>query len=231
MPIRNQRLYALAVVGAFVIAGCKQQPAPTQTSPSPAAADSSTSATATTSATTAANASSNESSPAKSQIDACKLLTSDEIKSVQSDTLKDVTPSAPGSGPFVTSQCFYATTNFVNSVSLNVTQQSPQAGAESLREFWKERFESAEHGDKERGRKREREKKEKRGAEEEEESRPPDRVKGIGDEAFSVGNAKIGAIYVLKGDKFLRISIGGSNDQADRIKKMKKLAQYALNRL
>jgi hypothetical protein len=56
-------------------------------------------------------------------------------------------------------------------------------------------------------------------------------VKGIGDEAFSVGNAKIGALYVLKSDKFIRISIGGSTDQADRIKKMKKLAQYALKRL
>ena len=212
----------------LVSLGCRQQPSASQPTASPAV-DTSTAVNANVAGTPAATSAS--SSPAKGEVDACKLLTADEIKSVQGDTLQNVTPSPANRGPFVTSQCFYGTTNFVNSVSLTVTQQSPQAGAESLREFWEERFESAEHGDKERERKREREKKEKRGEEEEEEGRPPDRVKGIGDEAFSVGNAKIGALYVLKGDKFLRISIGGSHDQTDRIRKMKTLAQYALKRI
>ena len=55
-------------------------------------------------------------------------------------------------------------------------------------------------------------------------------MNGIGDEAYAVGNAKMGALYVLKGDKFLRISIGGSHSQPERIKKMKTLAQYVIKR-
>jgi len=84
----------------------------------------------------------------------------------------------------------------------------------------------------ERGKERDRDKKAKVTEEEEEEQRaPPERVNGIGDEAYAVGNAKMGALYVLKGDKFLRISIGGSHSQPERIKKMKTLAQYAIKRL
>jgi hypothetical protein len=40
-----------------------------------------------------------------------------------------------------------------------------------------------------------------------------------------------GALYVLKGNAYLRISIGGPSDQADKIKKSKTLAQKALARL
>lgn len=214
----------------LVSVGCRQQPSAPQPASSPAV-DTSAAANANVNPAGTPAANSPSSVPAKGEVDACKLLTADEIKSVQGDTLQNVTPSPANSGPFVTSQCFYATANFVNSISLTVTQQNTQAGAQSLREFWEERFEGAEHGDKERQRERDRDKKAKRAEEEEEESRPPDRVKGIGDEAFSVGNAKIGALYVLKGDKFLRISIGGSHDQTDRLKKMKTLAQYALKRL
>jgi hypothetical protein len=183
----------------------------------------------------------NASSSDKAAIDACKLLTGEEIKSIQSDTLKDTTLSPPAGGAFITSQCFYATSNFVNSVSLKVTQQSSTAGAENIREFWKERFGSAGSEEKEREkerkkerereRERDREKKSKATEEEEEEERtPPERVNGIGDEAYAVGNAKMGALYVLKGDKFLRISIGGSHSQPERIKKMKTLAQYVIKR-
>jgi len=171
---------------------------------------------------------------AKGEVDACKLLTAEEIKSVQGDTLQNVTASPVSRGAFITSQCFYATGNFVNSVSLTITQQASGAGAEDLKGFWEERFASAEgrgKGERERERERERAKTAARGEEEEEEGAPPEKVKGIGDEAFSVGNAKIGALYVLKGDKFLRISVGGSRSQPERISKMKALALYVLKRL
>jgi hypothetical protein len=144
--------------------------------------------------------------------------------------LKDTTASQPGGGDFVTSQCFYTTSNFVNSISLTVTQQRPNAGAQSIREFWKERFGRGESREKEREKERDRDKSAKP-SEEEEEGQPPERVIGIGDEAYSVGNAKIGALYILKGDKFLRISIGGSRSQPERIRKMKALAQHVIKRL
>ncbi|HVI71625.1 MAG TPA: hypothetical protein VM656_09085 [Pyrinomonadaceae bacterium] len=142
--------------------------------------------------------------------------------------MKDITPTARSGGTFIISQCFYATSQFVNSVSLTVTQQSSDSGAENIREFWKQRFWSTSSQDRER--KRERDNKAK-ASEEEEEGAPPERVKGVGDEAYSVGNAKFGALYVLKGRKILRISVGGSHSQAERIQKMKSLVQYAISRL
>lgn len=167
----------------------------------------------------------------KGKIDACKLLTAEDIRSIQGDTLRETKPSEQASGPFATAQCFFATNNFVNSVSLTVTQKNPAApSGESVREFWKERFGREDRHEKDREERRE------KGArrdeeQEEEESLPPQRVASLGDDAYSVGNAKIGALYVLKGDKFLRISVGGTYTQQLRNEKMKALAQNALKRL
>jgi hypothetical protein len=220
-------LYTLAVLLASLVAGCKGQSSQTQTLPPAPAANSSSPVVTNINAAPASNA--NALSSNKGTIDACKLLTGEEIKTIQRDTLKDITPTAQ-SGTFIMSQCFYATSNFVNSVSLTVTQQSSNTGAENIREFWKQRFRSAGSHDRERERERERGNKAK-ASEEEEEGAPPERVKGVGEEAYSVGNAKMGALYVLKGDKILRISVGGSHSQPERIQKMKTLAQYAISRL
>jgi hypothetical protein len=171
----------------------------------------------------------NASSSNKGTIDACKLLTGEEIQTIQRDMLKDIKLTARSSGTLIISQCFYATSQFVNSVSLTVTQQSSNTGAENIRELWKQRFRSAASDDKER--ERERDNKAKALEEEEEEGPPPERVKGVGEEAYSVGNAKSGALYVLTGNKILRISVGGSHSQPERVQKMKSLAQYAINRL
>jgi len=54
---------------------------------------------------------------------------------------------------------------------------------------------------------------------------------GVGEEAFWVGNRIMGALYVLKGNAFLRISVGGEKDESVRITKTKTLAQKALKRL
>jgi hypothetical protein len=170
----------------------------------------------------------NAASSNKGTVDACKLLTADEIQNIQRDTLKDTKPTARTGGTFITSQCFYATSQFVNSVSLTVTQQNSDTGAETIREVWKQRFSTTGSDDKKR--ERERDNKAKT-LEEEDEGAPPERVKGIGEEAYSVGNAKFGALYVLKGNKILRISVGGSHSQPERIQKMKRLAQYAVRRL
>ena len=227
MPIRRQQLlYTLAVLLASLVAGCKEQASQTQTLPPAPAANSPSPAVTNINAAPASNT--NASSSNKSTIDACKLLTNEEIKTVQRDTLKNTTLTAPGDGTFIISQCFYATNDFVNSVSLTVTQQNSNTGAKNIREFWKERFRS--EGNQNRERERERDNKAK-ASEEEEEGAPPERVKGVGEEAYSVGNAKFGALYVLKGNKILRLSVGGSHSQPERIQKMKSLAQYAVSRL
>jgi|SRR5215207_299510 len=160
--------------------------------------------------------------------DACKLLTSEEIQAVQGEGLKATKGSDASTDSFSVSQCFYETTSFTNSVSLTLTRKKTDAKGESPREFFKKNF----GGEKEKEReKEEREKKSGARVEEEEEGLPPARVKGVGDEAYWVGNDKVGALYVLRGDKFIRISVGGGDKQDKKIEKAKALAQSALKRV
>lgn len=160
--------------------------------------------------------------------DACKLLTSEEIQAVQGEGLKATKGSDASTESFSVSQCFYETTSFTNSVSLTLTRKKADAKGESPREFFRKNF----GGEKGRGReKEEREKKSGARVEEEEEGLPPARVKGVGDEAYWVGNDKVGALYVLRGDKFIRISVGGGDKQDKKIEKARALAQSALKRV
>jgi len=220
---------AMAILLTLGHAACKEQstasPAPVSPSADTASAQPTTQAPS--------NAASEANSAVKGKIDACKLLTADEIKSVQGDALKETKISEQASGSFTTTQCYYGTNNLVNSVSLTVTQKNPaSSGGESVREFWEARFGREERHEEDREKRRDKDRKGGEEAEdEEEEGLPPQPVKSVGDEAYSVGNAKIGALYVLKGDKLLRISIGGAHTQAVRTEKMKALAQTALKRL
>jgi hypothetical protein len=60
---------------------------------------------------------------------------------------------------------------------------------------------------------------------------PPKPMAGLGDEAFWVGDPMTGALYVLKGEVFLRLSVGGPPDETQKIKRAKALASHALKRL
>jgi hypothetical protein len=180
---------------------------------------------------TAANA-----SGAGREVDACALLTSDDIKSVQGEAVKESKPSRRDDQSLRVSQCFFTTATFNKSVSLEVTTS---ADGRSARRFWDERFERAREeagkGEKE----REREKKErdadrkKEGArgEEDEEGALPAAVKGIGDEAYWAASRVNGTLYARRGDAFVRVSVGGSSSDEDRLGKAKALAQKALARL
>ena len=66
---------------------------------------------------------------------------------------------------------------------------------------------------------------------ESEEARKPRRIKGLGDEAYWVGTPIAGAHYVLQGDTFVRISIGGVGEESARIKKSEVLARAVVKRL
>lgn len=218
----------------------------------------STSSTATTAATPGA-ANSNQpaatSSPAisKPSVDACAFITKDEIKAVQKEDVKDAKGSERADNGMIISQCFYTLNNFSNSVSLQVTRTDPNSSAKrDPKDFWEQTFSKyeGEEGEKEREREKEKEKErererekskdkdaQKKGAEprgereEEEEGAPPKKVNGVGEEAFWTGNRVGGALYVLKKNSFIRISVGGQGDEAAKINKSKALAQKALSRL
>ena len=242
MPIVLFRVSALVTLCTLVlwVVGCAKSEAPqasagnqvaTAASPaiggSPVASSQNGEPAATTSGTTG-----------KAKVDACALLTSPEIQSVQGEPLKETKASGSTEKGFVVSQCFFTLPTFNNSISLVVTQKGEGAGARDPKEFWEATFDKESEGEKEKehdkqsAKEREKEKARGKGREEEEEEAPPaQRITGVGDEAFWTGSRVGGALYVLKGSAYLRVSIGGAGDQQSKINKSKALARLALKRL
>jgi len=158
--------------------------------------------------------------------DACSLLTSEDIQAVQGEPLKTTKRDDRATGRFLISICYYELPTAVNSVSLSITQNNGgKAGA--VREYWEETFGKDEHKSE---KEREREKKEARppAGEEEEEGAQMEKVSGVGEEAFWSGSRVGGALFVLKKDRYLRISVGGKADAETKLKRSKILAAKVL---
>ena len=169
--------------------------------------------------------------------DPCKLLTSGDLQAVQGESLKDTKGTNRVEGAFFVSQCYFTLPTLSKSVVLTVTAAGEGEGARSPKLYWREIFHrraEASSGE-ERGR-------EKSGAkvgeskkpgevEIESEGIPPQKVPGLGDEAFWEPSRLGGALYVLKGDVFIRISIGGPDTPETKMKKSENLAQKVLARL
>jgi hypothetical protein len=173
-----------------------------------------------------------ETGAANAQTDACALISKSEIEAVQGEPVKDTKGSNRASGSFAISRCFYTLATFNKSVSLEVTRPNT-ANQSGPKEFWNNTFHKKEEkADREKEEERERAGKKERAEEEEEEGGgEPRPVPGVGDEAFWAGNQRAGALYVLKNNAFIRISIGGSGDESAKIDKSKALAQKAMGRL
>jgi hypothetical protein len=163
------------------------------------------------------------SSSAVASLDACALITRAEIEATQGSSVKDIKNSTTTGGGFRVSQCFYGTAEFNKSVSLAVTQRDPaKPSNRSARDHWEEMFNPNE--EKERGEAENHER-------EEEAVTPPRKIDGVGEDARWTGMRFGGALYVLKKDAFMRISVGGGNDEESRINRSKTLALKALGRL
>lgn len=161
---------------------------------------------------------------ARSTVDACRLLTLEEVQSVQKVPVKE----AKGSNTTVKSdriaQCVFATSDFAHSVSVTVVNGA--AGAEATRAYWKRTFETVRpKADREAGRVPA---SIRRQAASEGKMR---RVTGIGTDAYWTGDGKAGSLYVLSDEGVLRISVGGVSDPDERIKRTTELARAALQRL
>ncbi len=179
-------------------------------------------------------------SPANQQsgeayFDVCGLITKEQIEAVMGSPIKQTKSSGQSDSTFRVSQCFYTAAEFSKSVSLAVTQSDPNSSAKrSPKDFWKETFGRYEgevkesEGDKE---KKESLRDQAHARGEEETSVPPKKIQGIGEEAYWTGNRFGGALYVLKKDAFIRISVGGPDEEEMKIDKSKALAEKALQRL
>ena len=164
----------------------------------------------------------------EAKFDACGLIQKEEIEAIQGSPIKETKSSARGDGAFRVSQCFYTATEFSKSVSLAVMQRGPdRPTTTSPKDFWKERFGRFSGEEKE----RDKDERETERKEEKEESAPPKKIDGIGEEAFWASNRFGGILYVLKGDAFISISLGGSDNEETKIEKSKALAQKALQHL
>jgi hypothetical protein len=117
------------------------------------------------------------------------------------------------------------------SVSLAVIQASAgsRTGSEA-RDYWEKTMRGSSERSAGETQREDRDQKSERG-EEEEEKNPPKKVDGVGDEAYWSGNRFGGALYVLKRNVILRVSVGGPDDEETKIAKSKALAEKALSRL
>ncbi len=153
----------------------------------------------------------------KPKLDACVLLSASEIQSVQGEAIKETKLTGQIAGGLAISQCFFTLPTFNKSISLIVAHKGEGAGAREPKEFWRTTFHAEKKDDKAR-------------EEYKEESDPPTKIAGLGDEAFWMGNRIAGAVYVLKGDAYVRVSVGGPSDKASQTR-ARTLAQKALARL
>ena len=212
--------------------GCTSS-APNQPAPQPSAETASSPAPSAPSPN--ATPSPGAASVAKVKFDACTLLTSDEIKAVQGEPVKATKPSDRTNGDFVITQCYYELPTLSNSISLTLTERNPEkSGGQSVKDSWESIFgkdERKSESERKKDRDKEKEKPRARPEGEEEESAPLEPVRGLGDEAFWAASRIGGALYVLKRDRYLRISVGGKGDAEAKLKKSKTLAQKALRHL
>lgn len=152
---------------------------------------------------------------AKSKSDTCSLIERSEIEAVQHAKVQGVAPSERTGDGLAISQCFYTVTSDDGSKNLSVhlevmRNDAAHAGGDALGGLWRERFRAA---------------KDKR------KTFKPRAVEGVGDEAYWVGNNRVGTLYALKKDKLVRVSVGGPEGEDLKIEKSKTLARSALQRL
>lgn len=142
--------------------------------------------------------------------DACTLLTSTDVKDVQGEEPVEGKASDQSDGSLIIHQCFFRLADFSKSVSISAT-----VGRAYWERMFAERAESEEE-------------------EHEREGRRGDarrRVRGLGNEAYWLPTPVGGTLYVRQGENLLRIALGGTASDADRLAKATTLAGRALPRL
>jgi hypothetical protein len=166
----------------------------------------------------------------KGSIDACATLTPAEIEAILGEHVEETKPTVqPGGGLFAT-QCLFRTPTLSKSVSVSLTASNPRHPvALTARQLWQKQFHSSEvESDEESA---ERISVKKLEPERERESGKPRPVRGLGEEAYWVASPVASALYVLKGEMFLRISVGSAGQESERMERSKALARTALKRL
>jgi hypothetical protein len=165
--------------------------------------------------------------PKPQTADACTLLPDTQIRTVLGATVIARRPGTQHARGLLLAQC-YLDTGTPRSVSIALAGPI-SAGDKTItpRGFWREQF----HGRDERAAEREigKRDRDRTAAANEHDSETGARpIAGVGDEAFWSGTRVAGALYVLRGDTFIRVSVGGIRDEQERIEMSRTLALAAL---
>jgi len=156
---------------------------------------------------------------------ACQLLTARDIARVQGQEFKSAKLTESDANGLTVSQCFYTLPSFTSSVSVDLMRGKTAT-------FWRSHFANARDAKDDDDDDRDRPMKAAPPSRESEEHESAARkVRGIGDAAVWSGNRVAGALYVLKGDIIVRVSVGGSGNEEEKIERSKKLAARALRKL
>jgi hypothetical protein len=151
-------------------------------------------------------------------LDACALLTSDEIARAQGAAPTSTTPSGRTEGGLPIAQCYFALPSSADSLSLIVYKKPAHAAAKLPADLWKKMFPA--------------ERPVKIGREGKPKVQPsPQKIEGVGDEAFWGGGQFGGTLHVRKGEDVFQLSVGGPGDEAKKLEALKQLAGKIAERL
>lgn len=146
---------------------------------------------------------------------ACDVLSKHDVAKVQGHRWVKSKLTEHDTKGMQLSQCFYQLPTLSDSVTVDLIRGD-------VHKFWKHHFANAREED------RDAKPAANRSSEPEARAR---RIEGVGDAAVWSGNRLAGALYVLKGETIVRVSVGGTGSEEQKIEKAKALAARALQRL
>jgi hypothetical protein len=141
----------------------------------------------------------------------CSLISIHAVIEAQQAHFMSSTATTHDDGRFKTATCYYKLEPEYQSVSLEILSPS-KTGSGSPSEFWREKFRSARDKD----------------VAEAKHSNLPVHVADVGDDAYWVDTGRDGALYVLQGERIMRLSLGGRTPQVEKKYRAIKIANSAL---
>jgi hypothetical protein len=159
--------------------------------------------------------------PAHPAIDAGSLLTDEDIQAIVGAPLKDRKLSERTDRGLAVSQCYFELPTAADSMVLAVWEGAGPSDTHA-KSVWKETFDrdfdKEEEGEK---------------GEKEEKKAKPEKVAGLGEEAFVIPQRFGSVLYVLKGSSFFRLSIGGGpgDTPEKKVATLRAAAEAVLQRL
>src|SRR4051794_12416647 len=162
----------------------------------------------------------------------CQLLSSQDIESTQNSILRKLNPKQFVQNGFRISLCVFQTSDISKSLQLSIIESDPDDPQKhDVHNLWEVMFRKKRNRDKkETGTK----KRETESDEDDDEGglaiKDSTRIRKIGDDAYWSTSQYGGALFILRGDRIFRVSIGGAEPLSVKLSKSKVLGFAALTR-